>query len=98
MEPTHIRLCLASIQANILTKFQQAQAKKSASIFELGLEISKVYKLNKFYEDQTIIVASRVLTSKLLTTDKRGSQKLTLSISCSGDLKSYWMNIYVKFF
>ena len=37
----------------------------------IGLEISKIYKLNKFHEDWMIIVASIVLASKLLTTDER---------------------------
>ena len=48
----------------------------------------------KFHEDQTINVASRVFTRQNVddiqrTTDKRQSQKLTMSMLHSGELKSY---------
>ncbi|KAH3890009.1 hypothetical protein DPMN_014076 [Dreissena polymorpha] len=49
--------------------------------------------LTKFHEDLTINVASRVFTKQnvddgQLTTDKRRSQKLTMSTLCSGELKT----------
>ncbi|KAH3832476.1 hypothetical protein DPMN_105766 [Dreissena polymorpha] len=48
--------------------------------------------LTKFHEDRTINEASRVFTRQNVdngrrTTDKRRSQKLTMSTLCSGELK-----------
>ncbi|KAH3859322.1 hypothetical protein DPMN_102040 [Dreissena polymorpha] len=60
--------------------------------FELSRGINGTYVLTKFHEDQTINVASRVFTRQNVydgrrTTDKRRSQKLTMSTLCSGELK-----------
>ncbi|KAH3828382.1 hypothetical protein DPMN_130340 [Dreissena polymorpha] len=69
--------------ANILTSkvFTRKTAPPLAAIFELS-------------RDQTINVASRVFTRQNVddiqrTTDKRQSQKLTMSMLHSGELKSY---------
>ncbi|KAH3873712.1 hypothetical protein DPMN_036948 [Dreissena polymorpha] len=63
-------------------------------IFELIQNIIETNLLTKFHEDWTINVASRVLTRQMLmlhdgrrTTDKRRSQKLTMSTLCLGELK-----------
>ncbi|KAH3870107.1 hypothetical protein DPMN_033288 [Dreissena polymorpha] len=70
-------------------------------IFELIQDIIEANILTKFHEDWTINVASRKLTRQMLTThnaqrtthnersatDKRQSQKLTMSTLCSGELK-----------
>ncbi|KAH3746645.1 hypothetical protein DPMN_181055 [Dreissena polymorpha] len=62
----------------------------NVSIFELIQDIIETNLLNKFHEDWTINVASRELTMQMLTaqdgrrtTDKRRSQKLTMSTMCS---------------
>ncbi|KAH3851995.1 hypothetical protein DPMN_094484 [Dreissena polymorpha] len=66
----------------------------NVTIFKLIQDIIETNRLTKFYEDWTINVASRELTSQMLTphnarrtTDKRRSQKLTMSTLCSGELK-----------
>ncbi|KAH3847247.1 hypothetical protein DPMN_089566 [Dreissena polymorpha] len=60
------------------------------TIFELIQDIIETNFLTKCHEDWTINVASRVLTRQMLTphngrrtTDKRRSQKLTMSTLCS---------------
>ncbi|KAH3834322.1 hypothetical protein DPMN_107645 [Dreissena polymorpha] len=64
------------------------------TIFELIQDIIETNLLTKFHEDRTINVASGVFTRQMLTahdtrrtTDKRRSQKLTMSTLCSGELK-----------
>ncbi|KAH3692031.1 hypothetical protein DPMN_194908 [Dreissena polymorpha] len=66
----------------------------NVTIFELIQDIIETNLLTKFHEDWTINAASRVLTRQMLTlhdgrrtTDKRRSQKLTMSTLCSGDNK-----------
>ncbi|KAH3841679.1 hypothetical protein DPMN_115152 [Dreissena polymorpha] len=59
--------------------------------FELSRGINGTNVLAKFHEDQKINVASRVFTRQNVnaarrTTDKRRSQKLTMSTLCSGEL------------
>ncbi|KAH3787031.1 hypothetical protein DPMN_165150 [Dreissena polymorpha] len=83
---SHIRknaplLCSHVFQANV-------------TIFELIQDIIETYLLTEFHEDWTINLTSRVLTRQMLTphnarrtTDKRRSQKLTMSTLCSGELK-----------
>ncbi|KAH3746862.1 hypothetical protein DPMN_181279 [Dreissena polymorpha] len=56
----------------------------------------------KFHEDQTINVTSRMLTRQIIdaarwTTDKRGSQKLTMRTLRAGGLKSYKINFVFRF-
>ncbi|KAH3824492.1 hypothetical protein DPMN_126329 [Dreissena polymorpha] len=65
------------IKANILTNF------------ELRRGINGTNVLTKVHEDQTINVASRVFTRQMLTARdvQKGSQKLTMSMLCSGELK-----------
>ncbi|KAH3809928.1 hypothetical protein DPMN_138310 [Dreissena polymorpha] len=95
---------------NLLTKFYEDQTINVASrvinapplgshvfqanvtIFELIQDIIKTNLLTKFHEDWTINVASRELTRQMLTphnaqqtTDKKRSQKLTMSTLCSGN-------------
>ncbi|KAH3825044.1 hypothetical protein DPMN_126906 [Dreissena polymorpha] len=62
----------------------------NVTIFKLIQDIIETNRLNKFHEDWTINVVSRVLTRQMLTphdtrrtTDKRRSQKLTMSTLCS---------------
>ncbi|KAH3817886.1 hypothetical protein DPMN_119442 [Dreissena polymorpha] len=62
--------------------------------FELSRGINGTNVLTKFHEDRTMNVASVVFTRQMLTkedaqrtTDKRRSQKLTMSTLCSGELK-----------
>ncbi|KAH3729522.1 hypothetical protein DPMN_055493 [Dreissena polymorpha] len=70
----------------------------NVNIFEFIRDIIETNILTKFHEDWTINVASRVLTRQMLTphdgrrtTDKRRTQKLTMSTLCSGELnKSGW--------
>ncbi|KAH3746572.1 hypothetical protein DPMN_180981 [Dreissena polymorpha] len=64
-------------------------------IVKLIQDIIETNLLTKFHENWTINVASRVLTRQMLTshngrrtTDKRPSQKLTMSTLCSGELKT----------
>ncbi|KAH3846013.1 hypothetical protein DPMN_088309 [Dreissena polymorpha] len=64
------------------------------TIFELIQDIIETNLLTKCHEDWTINVASRELTRQMLTphngrrtTDKRRSQKLTMSTLCYGKLK-----------
>ncbi|KAH3816099.1 hypothetical protein DPMN_117607 [Dreissena polymorpha] len=63
--------------------------------FELSRGINGTNVLTKFHEDRTINVASRrVLTRQNVddarwTTDKRRSQKRTMSTLCSGELKTH---------
>ncbi|KAH3841786.1 hypothetical protein DPMN_097826 [Dreissena polymorpha] len=59
----------------------------NVTIFKLLQDIIETNLLTKFHEDWTINVASRVFTRQMLTTDKRRSQKLTMSTLCSGELK-----------
>ncbi|KAH3700877.1 hypothetical protein DPMN_075858 [Dreissena polymorpha] len=70
------------------------------TIFELIQDIIETNLLTKFHEDWTINLASRELTRQMLTphnaqrtTDKKRSQKLTMSTLCSGELK---MVIFLK--
>ncbi|KAH3716682.1 hypothetical protein DPMN_059408 [Dreissena polymorpha] len=67
---------------------------ENVTIFELIQDIIETNLLSKFHEDWAINVASRVLTRQILTpndarriTEKRRSQKLTMSTLCSGELK-----------
>ncbi|KAH3698368.1 hypothetical protein DPMN_085888 [Dreissena polymorpha] len=67
----------------------------NVTIFELIQDIIKTNLLTKFHEDLTINVASREFTRQMLTphngqrtTDKKRSQKLTMSTLCSGELKT----------
>ncbi|KAH3887479.1 hypothetical protein DPMN_011496 [Dreissena polymorpha] len=59
--------------------------------FELSQGINETNVMTKFHEDQTINVASRVFTRqngrRRCTTDKRRSQKLTMSTLCSSELR-----------
>ncbi|KAH3880397.1 hypothetical protein DPMN_004311 [Dreissena polymorpha] len=60
--------------------------------FELSRGINGTNVLTKFHEDRTINVASGEFTRQNVyyaqrTTDKRRSQKLTMSTLCSGELK-----------
>ncbi|KAH3848976.1 hypothetical protein DPMN_091361 [Dreissena polymorpha] len=73
----------------------------NVTIFELIQDIIKTNLLTKFHEDWTINVASRELTRQMLTqhnaqqtTDKKRSQKLTMSTTCSDFIK---INILTKF-
>ncbi|KAH3852951.1 hypothetical protein DPMN_095472 [Dreissena polymorpha] len=66
----------------------------NVTIFELIQDIIETNLPTKFHEDLTINVASRELTRQMLTphnarrtTDKRRSQKLTMSTLCSSELK-----------
>ncbi|KAH3821138.1 hypothetical protein DPMN_122898 [Dreissena polymorpha] len=68
----------------------------NVTIFKLIQYIIETNFLTKFHEDWTINVAFRELTSQMLTphterrtTDKRRSQKLTMSTLCSGELKTH---------
>ncbi|KAH3881399.1 hypothetical protein DPMN_005325 [Dreissena polymorpha] len=81
---------------NILTKIHEDWVSNVTSTvftsFELSRGINGTNVLTKFHEDQTINVASRVFTRQNVddgrrTTDKRRSQKLTMSTLCSGELK-----------
>ncbi|KAH3774528.1 hypothetical protein DPMN_175910 [Dreissena polymorpha] len=101
-QPTGIifKLIEDIIRMNILTKFHEDQTINVASrvknapplgshvfqanvtIFELIQDIIETNLLTKFHEDWTINVPSRD------TTDKRRSQKLTMSTLCSGELKT----------
>ncbi|KAH3866655.1 hypothetical protein DPMN_029753 [Dreissena polymorpha] len=67
--------------------------------FKLGRGIIETNVLTKFHGDRTINMASRVFTRQNVddgrtthyarrTTDKRRSQKLTMSTLCPGELKS----------
>ncbi|KAH3809251.1 hypothetical protein DPMN_137612 [Dreissena polymorpha] len=67
----------------------------NVTIFKLIQDIFQTNVLTKFHEDWTINVASVVLTRQMLTphdarrtTDKRRSQKHTMSTLCSGELKT----------
>ncbi|KAH3868577.1 hypothetical protein DPMN_031727 [Dreissena polymorpha] len=73
----------------------------NVTIFELILNIIETNLLTKFHEDWTINVDSRELTRQMLTqhngqrtTDKKRSQKLTMSTLCSDFIK---INILNKF-
>ncbi|KAH3749107.1 hypothetical protein DPMN_183598 [Dreissena polymorpha] len=79
------------------TKYQQ----EPRSPWCNGYDIIEDNLLTKFHEDRTIHVTSRVLTRQMWTphdtqrtTDKRRSQKLTMSTLCSGELK-YQENILI---
>ncbi|KAH3752396.1 hypothetical protein DPMN_187013 [Dreissena polymorpha] len=77
----------------------------NVTIIELIQDIIETNLLTKFHEDWTINVASRELTRQMLTahdgrrtTDKKRSQKLTMSTLCSGELKTFVkMNFHVIF-
>ncbi|KAH3813244.1 hypothetical protein DPMN_141696 [Dreissena polymorpha] len=67
----------------------------NVTIFKLIHDIIETNLLIKFHEDWTINVACRMLTWQMLTphngrrtTDKRRSQRLTMSTLCSGELKT----------
>ncbi|KAH3742166.1 hypothetical protein DPMN_048902 [Dreissena polymorpha] len=71
------------------------------TIFELSRCINGTNVLTKFHEDRTINVASRVLARQNVddgrrTTDKRRSQKLTMSTLCSGELKYVMVVLHGK--
>ncbi|KAH3814199.1 hypothetical protein DPMN_142693 [Dreissena polymorpha] len=65
----------------------------NVTIFEIIYDIIENNLLTKFHEDWKINVASKELTRQMLmahdrrrTTDKKRSQKLTMSMLCSGEL------------
>ncbi|KAH3871891.1 hypothetical protein DPMN_035106 [Dreissena polymorpha] len=67
----------------------------NVTIFELIQDIIETNLLTKFHEDRTINMSSRVFIWQMYTqqdarrtTDKRRSQKLTMSTLCSGELKT----------
>ncbi|KAH3694996.1 hypothetical protein DPMN_082443 [Dreissena polymorpha] len=64
---------------------------KNVTNFELIQDIIETNLLTKFHEDWTINanvdVAQRTMHDPQRTTDKRRSQKLTMSTLCSGELK-----------
>ncbi|KAH3853657.1 hypothetical protein DPMN_096189 [Dreissena polymorpha] len=67
----------------------------NVTIFEHIQDIFETNLLTKFHEDWTINVTSKELTRQMSTshnaqrtTDKRRSQKLTMSTLCSGELKT----------
>ncbi|KAH3823522.1 hypothetical protein DPMN_125328 [Dreissena polymorpha] len=71
----------------------------NVNIFKLIQDIIETNFLTKFHEDWTRNVTSRVFKRQMLTvhdgrltTDKRRSQKLTMSTLCSGQLKMYKRN------
>ncbi|KAH3838387.1 hypothetical protein DPMN_111796 [Dreissena polymorpha] len=77
------------IGMNLLTKFHEDRTINVAS-----RPLSKHITQTKLHEDWTINVPSRELTMQMLTphnsqrtTEKRRSQKLTMSTLCSGELK-----------
>ncbi|KAH3729246.1 hypothetical protein DPMN_055213 [Dreissena polymorpha] len=93
-QPTGIifKLVQDIIGMNLLTNHV---FRANVTIFELIQDIIKTKLLTKFHEDLTINVASRELTRQMLTphngqrtTDKKRSQKLTMSTLCSGELKT----------
>ncbi|KAH3824587.1 hypothetical protein DPMN_126424 [Dreissena polymorpha] len=74
----------------------------NVAILKLIQDIIETNLLTKFHEDWTINVASRELTRQMLTahngrrtTDKKRSQKLTMSTLCSCELKTL-ANIFSK--
>ncbi|KAH3895256.1 hypothetical protein DPMN_019417 [Dreissena polymorpha] len=87
------------IKTNILTKYHEDRASNVTSTvftnFELSRGIIGTNVLTKFHEDGTINVASRMFTRQNVddgrTTDKRRSQKLTMSTLCSGCIRGYNM-------
>ncbi|KAH3798030.1 hypothetical protein DPMN_151620 [Dreissena polymorpha] len=84
------------IKTNILTKLHEDRASNVTSTvftnFELSRGIIGTNVQTKFHEDGTINVASRMFTRQNVddgrTTDKRRSQKLTISTLCSGCILS----------
>ncbi|KAH3882559.1 hypothetical protein DPMN_006501 [Dreissena polymorpha] len=77
------------IKTNIFTKLHEHRASNvTSTVFELSRGIIGTNVLTKFHEDRTRNVASRVFTRQNVedrrTTDKRRSQKLTMSTLCSG--------------
>ncbi|KAH3866855.1 hypothetical protein DPMN_029978 [Dreissena polymorpha] len=99
-----------NVASRVLTRFYYSHIRKSdpplgshvfqanVTIFELIQDIIETNLLTKFYEDWTINVAYRELTSQMLTpynarrtTDKRRSQKLTMSTFCSGKTNTILM-------
>ncbi|KAH3834454.1 hypothetical protein DPMN_107780 [Dreissena polymorpha] len=73
----------------------------NVTIFKLIQDIIETNLLTKFHEDWTINVASRLLTRQMLTThngqrttDKRRSQRLTISTLCSDIIGT---NLLTKF-
>ncbi|KAH3887736.1 hypothetical protein DPMN_011755 [Dreissena polymorpha] len=67
----------------------------TSTVFELSRGINGKNVLTNFHEDRTINVASRAFTRQNVgaarrTTDKRQSQKLTMSTLCSGELKTHF--------
>ena len=60
--------------------------------FELVQDVIRIILLTKFYEEQTLNLASRVLKRQIFDEarqrqTKGGAQKLTMSTLCSGELK-----------
>ncbi|KAH3861926.1 hypothetical protein DPMN_024880 [Dreissena polymorpha] len=77
--------------------------KATKTIFELIQDIIGTNLLTKFHKDWKINMASREFKTRQMltahdgrrTTDKRRSQKLTMSTLCSGELKRYTALIVV---
>ncbi|KAH3846394.1 hypothetical protein DPMN_088695 [Dreissena polymorpha] len=96
-QPTGIIFELAQdiIGINLLTKFHEDWTINVVSRVKYAPPLgSHTNLLTKFHEDWTVNVASRELTRQMLTahdarwtTDKRRSQKLTMSTLCSSELK-----------
>ncbi|KAH3782647.1 hypothetical protein DPMN_160566 [Dreissena polymorpha] len=100
------RQCFSTNQINVASREKCPpplgshvfQAK--VTTFKLIQDIIETNLLTKFHEDWTINVASRELTSQMLTphkarrtTDKRRSQKLTMSMLCSDlNLDQYYLS------
>ncbi|KAH3734006.1 hypothetical protein DPMN_040445 [Dreissena polymorpha] len=91
------------IGTNLLTKFHDDRTINMASTVLTRKNATPPWRpyiintnlVTKFHEDWTINVPSRELTRQMLmphneqrTTDKRRSQKLTMSTLCSGELKN----------
>ncbi|KAH3853108.1 hypothetical protein DPMN_095631 [Dreissena polymorpha] len=99
-QPTSIIFELVQdiIGMNLLTKKNAPTL--GSHVFQANVTIIENNLLTKFHEDWTINVASRELTSQMLTShnarrtmDKRRSQKLTMNTLCSGELKITVTNI-----
>ncbi|KAH3891285.1 hypothetical protein DPMN_015378 [Dreissena polymorpha] len=81
------------IRTNLLTKFHEDRKINAASRVLTRKNAPPPGSHTKFHEHQTINVASRVFTRQNVddgrcTTDKKRSQKLTMSTLCSGELKN----------
>ncbi|KAH3855909.1 hypothetical protein DPMN_098484, partial [Dreissena polymorpha] len=82
------------IGMNLLAEFHEYRNINVASRVKNAPPLGSNVFQAKFYQDRTINVASRELTRQMLTahdgqrtTDKRRSQKLTMSTLCSDELK-----------